>query len=264
MDPWIMDHAGLRSCQADLPDCRAEGAMSDSSYLPRPPSPKVTRQKLDAALNTARAGLEGRSRTEARDLLVTELRARGLMLAPPEVDLLVDNIFGGVLQRKAQRLAWQTRAAGFAARFLGAALSRRPLPPWDVTATRAVLSTLPVRPVEVIVDLGASQHLSVGENDMFEVWLAPAAPGSGDERHLADSEERSAPPVAVFRGSYQVGVLDRHASSAWWPVLRESQDRGQIVITSAVRKPAVNGEWRLLAGFPYRPSRRPDDNNDVP
>lgn len=236
--------------------------MSDSSYLPRPPSPKVTMQKLDAPID-ARAGLEGRSRTEVRDLLVTELRARGLMLAPPEVDLLVENIFGGLLQRKAQRLARQARAAGFTARFLGAALSRRPLPPWDVTATRAVLSTLPVRPVEVIVDPGASQHLSVGENDTFEAWFAPAAPGSGDDRRLADSEKLSAPPVAVFRGSYQVGLLDRHASGAWWPVLHESQDRGQIVITSAVRKLAVNGEWRLLVGLPYRPSLRPDDNNDM-
>ena len=228
--------------------------MFDSSYLPRPPSPNVTWQKLDAASDTARAGLEGRSRTEVRDLLVTELRARGLMLAPPEVDLLVDNIFGGLLRRKAQRLAYQVRAAGFAARFLGAALSRRPLPPWDVTATRAVLSTLPVRPVEVIVDPGAIQHLSVGENDAFEVWLAPGTPGSADERHPADSELSAPPLVAVFRGSYQVGVLDRHASSAWWPVLHESQDRGQIVITSAIRKPTVNGEWQLLVGLPYRPS----------
>ena len=46
------------------------------SDLPRPLSPTVTRQRLDAALDAAQAGMEGRSRSEVRDLLVTELRAR--------------------------------------------------------------------------------------------------------------------------------------------------------------------------------------------
>lgn len=181
-------------------------------------------------------------------------------MAPPEVDLLVDSIFGGALRREAKRLAVQAKLAGFAARFLGAAMSHRPLPRWDVTATRAVHSTLPFRPIEVVVDREASKHLGVGEADAFEVWLAPATPDSGHDRPEADSEDIPARPVAVFRGDYQVGVLDPDASDAWRPVLYESQGRGQIVTTVAARKPVGNNEWRLLVGLPYAPAGRSDDS----
>lgn len=233
------------------------------SDLPRPLSPTVTRQRLDAALDAAQAGMEGRSRSEVRDLLVTELRARGLMMAPPEVELVLDGVFGGLLQRKAQRLAVQTKMAGFTPRFVGAALSHGSLPRWNVTASRAVHSTLPIQPVEVIVHQEASHHLGVGEAETFWVWFGAATPDSDHDQPLADNEDVSASAVAVFRGDYRVGVLDPHASEAWWPVLHESQSRGQIVTTIAARKPADNGGWRLLIGLPYRPARRSDDNNGV-
>lgn len=101
------------------------------------------------------------------------------MMAPPEVELVLDGIFGGLLQRKAQRLAVQTKMAGFTARFVGAALSHGSLPRWNVTASRAVHSTLPIQPVEVIVHQEASHHLGVGEADTFWVWFGAATPDSG-------------------------------------------------------------------------------------
>lgn len=48
--------------------------------------------RIDAALDAARAGTQGRNREQIRELLVAELRASGLMLPPPSVDALVDRL----------------------------------------------------------------------------------------------------------------------------------------------------------------------------
>lgn len=87
--------------------------MSDPSLFP---PPDVTLRGLDAALDAARAEAQGRNRDQTRELLVAELRARGLMLPPPEVDSLVDLITAGPAQRQAQRLTGLANLAGLALR----------------------------------------------------------------------------------------------------------------------------------------------------
>jgi hypothetical protein len=197
-------------------------------------------------VEAVRTGARGRSRDETRALLVAELRARGIMSSPPSVDLLVDYVAGGA----AQRVGFQAKLGGFALRYLSAAVRHRPLPAWDVTAMRLVPSSLPVRPVEVILSGDARQHLAVGDADIFEVWLAPATPESGPGHAVALGEDQADHLVAVFRGEHQVGVLDPDASAAWRPLVHESREVRQTVVTSATRKQADTGEWRLLVGLP--------------
>jgi hypothetical protein len=105
-----------------------DGAKYDPSLL-RPLPPPVASRRIDAAMQAAGAAVRGeRSRTDVRELLVSELGTRGLMLSPPTVDLMVDIIVGGPVQR----LALQAKLGGFAVRFLSAAMRHQTLPRWDV------------------------------------------------------------------------------------------------------------------------------------
>jgi hypothetical protein len=205
-------------------------------------SPAVMSRRIDDAIEAVRIGPAGQSRAETRAQLVAELRARGVMPAPPTVDQLLDAIAG----KPAQRVAVQAKLGGFALRFLGAAIRHQPLPAWDVTATWIVGSSLPVRPVDVILAEDASQHLAVGGADIFEVWLALVTPGPVPGQPTNQGQD----VVAVFRGEHQVGVLDPKASAAWRPRLHESQERSQTLVTFGTRRQADNGAWRLLVGLP--------------
>lgn len=240
--------------------------MFDPSLV-QPLPPGVTLGRIDAALDAARDGAQGRDREQTRELLVAELRARGLMLPPQEVDSLVEHIAAGPVHRQAQRLTGVAKLAGVAVRSLTAAIEHRPLPRWNVSAVRLVHSTLPFRPpIEVILDPDASQHLAIGDADTIDVWLGLTAPSSSGERTRPDAKDTTDQPVAVFRGEYQVGVLDPDASAAWRPLVEESHDENGTVATYAARRQADNGEWRLLIGLPYAPHKQPgnqqSDTND--
>jgi len=220
--------------------------MFDPSLV-RPPPPAVTSRRIDAAVKAARIGAQGRTRAEARESLVTELRARGLMPPPPAVDLLVHLVAGG----PAQRVAMQANLGAFVLRFAGAAIRHRPVPDaWEATGMRHVHSRLPFQPVDVILGRDAGQHLAVGDASTFEVWFELAAREPERGHGQAADGGTGGQPVAVFRGEYQVGVLDRETSAAWRPLVEEGRDRGHIVVTSATRKHAGNGQWRLLVGLP--------------
>jgi hypothetical protein len=176
------------------------------------------------------------------------------MLSPPSVDSLVDLITAGPAQRQAQHLIGLGKLAGLAIRSLSAAIQHRPLPSWNLSAVRLVHSTLPFRPpIEVILDADASEHLAVGDNDTIDVWFGLAPPSSSGEHTQ---------PVPVFRGEYQIGVLDAEASAAWRPLVQESRDEHRTVATYAARRHADNGEWRLLIGLPFALSRQPENEDD--
>ena len=228
--------------------------MFDPSLAqPRPPA--VTLERIGAALDAARAGAQERNREQTRELLVAELRARGIMLSPPSVDSLVDFITAGPAQLQAQRLAGLTKLAGLAFRSLSAAIQHRPLPSWNVSAVRLVHSTLPFRPIEVILDPDASEHPAVGDDDIIDVWVGLAAPSSPGERTQTEVENAADQPVAVFRGEYQVGVLDPDTSAAWRPLVLKGHDENRTVTTYATRRQADKCEWRLLIGLPYAPDK---------
>lgn len=63
--------------------------------------------------------------------------------------------------------------------------------------------------------------------------------------------------MAVFRGDYQIGVLDPEASAAWRPLVHGGDGENRTVTTYAARRHADNGEWRLLIGLPYAPAKQP-------
>ena len=219
--------------------------------LVRPPPPVVTSRRIDAAVKAARIGAQGRARAEARELLVTELRARGPMPPPPAVDLLAHQVAAGPAQRAAQRVAVQAKLGALVLRSAGAAIRHRPVPDaWEATGMRHVHSRLPFQPVDVIPGRDAGQHLAVGDASTFEVWFEFAAREPERGHGQAADGGTGGQPVAVFRGEYQVGVLDRETSAAWRPLVEEGRDRGHIVVTSATRKHAGNGQWRLHIGLP--------------
>jgi hypothetical protein len=220
--------------------------MFDPSLV-QPLPPGVTVERIDAALDAARAGAQERNREQTRELLVAELRARGLMLPPPLVDSLVDDIAAGTVQR----LIELGKLAGLAFRSLSAAIQHRPLPSWNVLAVRLVHSRLPFQPIEVILDPDASEHLAVGDDDTIDVWFGLAAPSSSGEHTQPEVKDTADQPVAVFRGEYQVGVLDPDTSAAWRPLVQKGHDESRPVATYAARRQADNGEWRLLIGLPY-------------
>jgi hypothetical protein len=145
--------------------------------------------------------------------------------------LLDLDIVGG----PARRLAFQAKLGGFALRLLSAGIRHRPLPQWD-TRVRHVHSSLPFRPVEVILHRDASQHLAVGDADTFEVWFGPANPNSDHDHSQTEGENAANQPVAVFRGEYQVGVLHPNTSAAWRPLLHEGREASCTVVTFATRK----------------------------
>lgn len=217
----------------------------------RPSPPRATSQRLDAAMGAVRAAARGQARAEVREQLVAKLRATGLMLPPPEVDLMVDLIVGRGVQREAKRVALQARLGYFAGRFLSAGIGHQPRPRWDVTPTRFVPPRLPFHPVEVILDREAGQHLAIGGDDTFVVWFAPAEPDSSQDHLQSDGEAQAGQPVAVFRGDYQIGVLDSGSNARWLPLVQQSRAAAQSVVTFAVRTRNDDGEWQLLVGLPH-------------
>jgi hypothetical protein len=224
--------------------------MFDPSLV-RPLPPAVTGRRIDAAVKTTRIGAQGRTRAEVRELLVTELRAQGLMPPPAAVDLLVNLVAGGPAQRAAQRLTVQAKLGAFVLRFAGAASRHRSLPDsWDVTGMRHIHSRLAFQPVDVVLDHDAGQHLAVGDAGTFEVWFDLAVRDLERGHSQPADGDTGDQPVAVFRGEYQVGVLDPETSAAYRPLVQEGRDGGHIVVADAARKQAGNGEWRLLVGLP--------------
>jgi hypothetical protein len=219
-----------------------DGAKYDPSLL-RPLPPAVKMRRIDAAIQAARAAARGeRDHADVRELLVAELGTRGLMMPPPMVDLMVDDVTAGPLQR----LAFQAKMGVFAVRFLSAAARHQTLPRWDDTPMRFVYSSLPIRSVDVILDEVAAQHLDFGDADTFEIWFGLSTAGP----------DQASQPVIVFRGDYRVGVLDSEASTSWSALLHDSRDMGQTVVTFATRQRAGNGEWRLLTGVPREAGKR--------
>lgn len=235
--------------------------MFDPSLV-QPVPPGVTMRRIDAALDAVRAGAAGRNPEQTRGLLVAELRARGIMLPPPSVDSLVDLITAGPAQRQAQRLTGLAKLAGLAVRTLNAAIQHQPFPSWNISAVRLVHSTLPFRPpIEVILDPDASEHLAVGDDDSIDVWFGLATPSSSGEHTQPEVKDTADQPVAVFRGDYQIGVLDPDASAAWRPLVQESRDENRTVTTYAARRQTDTGEWRLLIGLPYAPPKQPGNED---
>lgn len=228
--------------------------MFDPSLL-QPLPPGVTFRRIDDAVDAARAGARTRNREQVRELLVAELRTRGLMLPPASADSLVDHIVAGFAQRQGGRLAELGKLASVAFRSLTAAIQHQPLPSWNGSAVLLVNSTLPFQPIEVILDRDADEHLAVGDADTIDVWLGLGGPGSPGEQSTSEAIGAADQQVVLFRGDYRVGVLDPDASAAWLPLVRQGRDESRTIATWATRQQARNGEWRLLVGTPHTRSK---------
>jgi hypothetical protein len=252
---------------------REQGMSSQEEYSRRV---RERSRRLDEAVEAARSAARGMSRAEARQRVVAELRARGIVMPPPGVDLIVHDIMlgtgaAGGVRRAAWHLSNAAHLAGGGIRFISAAARHQPLPRWDLGGARYLKPDLHVQE-DVILDPAAQESLAVGDSnllgddiatiggDVIEVWLgypgsgrAPAADGhgAGSEPPAADDE-----PLVVYYGEERVGVLGPEASNAYRQAVREAHDAGVIPIIPATRRQADDGSWHLRLGVPIpRPYR---------
>jgi hypothetical protein len=88
---------------------------------------------------------------------------------------------------------------------------------------RHIHSRLAFQPVDVVLDHDAGQHLAVGDVGTFEVWFDLAVCDLERGHGQPADGDAGDQPVAVFRGEYQVGVLDPEISSAYRPLVQEGR-----------------------------------------
>jgi hypothetical protein len=211
-------------------------------------SPRLAFRRLDEAVRAVRSGAGGLSRAETRQRLWEELRARGIMPAPPVVDRLVDDIMPGAgaagrVRRPAKRLGATAELAGFGIRLASAGLRHQPLPRWDFGGMRWVKPDPQVRG-QVLLDPAAGEVLAVGEDNAVEVWLDEIRPEPGAEIPAAEQ------PIAVFRGQQRAGVLGPQASHAYRHAIREAREAGLTPVSMATRSRDNDGTWHLHLGPP--------------
>jgi hypothetical protein len=227
-------------------------------------------RRLNEAIEAASSAARGMSRVEARQRVVAELRARGIVISPPGVDLIVHDIMlgtgaAGGIRRAAWHLANAADLTGRAIRFISAAARRQPLPRWDFGGARYLKPDLHVQ-ADVILDPAAQELLAVGDNNIIgdeialigghvlEVWLGDSGSGRGPAAGVHGADNEPAPgddePLVVYYGDEYVGVLGPGASSAYRQAVREAHDAGVIPIIPATRSQAVDGSWHLRLGVP--------------
>jgi hypothetical protein len=205
---------------------------------------------MDEAIRAVRSSAGSLSQSEVRQRLWEELRARGIMPAPPVVDRLVDDIMlgtgaAGRVRRSAKRLGAAAELAGLGARLASAGLRQRPLPRWDSGGMRWVQPDPRVRE-RVSLDPAAGEALAVGEDDAVEVWLDEARPDPGAEVSASAAEQ----PIVVFRGQQRIGVLGPEASHAYRHAIHEAREAGLTPVTLATRGRDDDGTWHLHLGPP--------------
>lgn len=123
-------------------------------------------RRFNEAVEAAHRAAPGMSRAEARRRVVAELRARGIVMPPPGVDLIVHDIMlgsgaAGSIRRAVWHLANAADLAGRGIRFISAAARRQPLPRWDLAGARYLKPDLHVEE-DVVLDPAAQDSLAVG------------------------------------------------------------------------------------------------------
>jgi hypothetical protein len=227
-------------------------------------------RRLEEAIDAAQSAAHGMNRAEARQRIVAELRARDIVMTPPGVDLILQDIMlgtgaAGGIRRAAWHLANLAELTGAAIRFINATARHRPLPPWDLGGARHLKADRHV-PADVILDPAAQELLAVGIStitdheiailggDIIEVWLShpgagpgPATGGHGAGNAPAADDDQ---PLIVHYGEDRVGVLGPEASNAYRQAVHHAHDAGVIPIIPATRSRADDGSWHVRLGHP--------------
>jgi hypothetical protein len=138
-------------------------------------------RRVGEAIEAARSAARGKSRAGARRRIVAELKAHGIMLPPPSVDLILHDVMlgtgaAGGIRRTAWHLGNAADLAGLAVRFISAAARRQSLPRWDLGGVRR-LGPAPYVLADVILDPTAQESLAVGAGDITD------ATGANRPRH---------------------------------------------------------------------------------
>jgi hypothetical protein len=222
-------------------------------------SPLADLRLIDDAMTAARSRAKGLTRSETRQILVTELQNRGVMLPPPTVGYYLEELMAGTGPTGSAMRIVKGIASGIkftsSARQANTAESRARLRSWDIAGTRAV-ATDPRRGLaEIILDPRAQEVLAVGKRDLVSVWLdhvsSSRVPGSDAIHGDVGPPEESNITVAVFRGDHRIGVLGPGASEAYKMVMRDAADDGVVPVILAKRSHNADGSWRLDLGLPW-------------
>jgi hypothetical protein len=228
--------------------------------MPEPrPFLRADGRRIDEAMKAVR--LRGvMSRAETRELLVAELKARGLMLPPPSVEALLEDAvqapsLGGRVERKVRGFMGAAEFASAASRLLKTAKEQQRGPThFTVGRIRHIYSTPERRPSEVILDRGAQELLPLCAHDQVFVWLSINVSA---DHYPSDTEGTPGSPsddlsdaVGVFLGDHRIGVLRQEAGEVLRPIVDESRDSGAILVVPAARSQDADGRWRLVIGLP--------------
>jgi hypothetical protein len=219
-------------------------------------------RRVGEAIEAARSAARGKSRDEARRRIVAELKAHGIMLPPPSVDLILHDVMlgtgaAGGIRRTAWHLGNAADLARLAVRFISAGARRQSLPRWDLGGVRR-LGPAPHVLADVILDPTAQESLAVGAGDItdsgiIEVWLDYPGSGHGlaaDARGGGEPPVSGAEPLVVYYGEERVGVLAPEASDAYRLAVREAYDAGLVPVIEATRGQADDTSWHLRLGIP--------------
>jgi hypothetical protein len=213
-----------------------------SSYIR---SPKNLVADLNAAVSAVQARSADLSRDEVRQHLVSELRSRSILLPPPVVDRLCDDVSAkahhhGRLLHSAKRSFEGAKFARTLIRSISAIAQHRPLPDWDVSGMRILTPIAQVRPEVMLLD-SAQEVISIGTENLVEIWFGQISEGS------------SAVPnnIEVFRGDERIGILDSVGSQHYGEAVRRAYGDDLIPVIDGIREKQGNGKWRLFVGFPF-------------
>jgi hypothetical protein len=222
-------------------------------------------RRIDGAIEAVRPHARDMSPPDIRGLLVNELRARGLMLPPPAVDSLVDQLIAGTgatgwMRRLVRGVTGGAELANSLAKFPGAATGHASPP--GLLGMHQILSDPRRQPAEVTLDPGAQETLSIPAHDVMNVWLrlsSPQGPRPGPAGASPETHPGEDNPVEVYLGDQRIGVLSPQARQAYLADVERSRDADLMPVTLAIRSKASNSSWRLHVGRPLHPIPKGQD-----
>ena len=215
----------------------------DASWNVRPPRNFLA--DLDAAVSAVRARSAGLSMEEVRRLLVSELGSRSILLPPPVVDRLCNDVSAGAryhnrLLQSAKRSAEGAQFVKTMIRTVSAIAHHRPVPDWDISGMRILTPIAQVRPEVILLD-SAQEIIGIGTENQTEIWFG----------RIREDNSAVLNGIDVFRGDERIGTLDRVGSQYYTEAVRRAYDDDLVPVIAGFRERQGNGLWRLFVGYPF-------------
>lgn len=229
------------TCEASLRARSSEGQSSGGDDLQAEFMAELRLYRV--AVGSVRPFSRGKSSAEVRELLIRELRSRGVPLPPDFVlDMDARALAGGWSSTNAFRAVVGTvrGLAGFLGELRDIFSNTRELPH---PSERGVHFVPTAPPAEVILEIDAEllRALSFGPSD-------------GQIARIPVYLERSGEQVAVYTDSGRVGTLRPNDVPAYLSILRQAEEEGNAPLVMATLTREAEGEAHLLLGVKPPPA----------